>query len=129
MIKLLFSLMLVLVPFGALAQFETDSAKGLLDRVAGKAGYVTVTGEALDNNAIGYIANIINIALSFIGVIFVVLIIYAGFLWMTARGNDSQVEKAQGYIKNSIIGIIVIFTAFIVSTEVLILVSQSVGVN
>ena len=37
------------------------------------------------------IANIINIALGFLGVLAVIFILYGGFLWMTAAGNEEQV--------------------------------------
>ena len=38
---------------------------------------------------------IIKTALSFIGVIFLALLIYGGYTWMIARGNEQSVEKAK----------------------------------
>ncbi|PIR56886.1 MAG: hypothetical protein COU72_03860, partial [Parcubacteria group bacterium CG10_big_fil_rev_8_21_14_0_10_41_35] len=40
------------------------------------------------------IALIINIFLGFLGIIAVLLILYAGYMWMTAAGNEDQVAKA-----------------------------------
>src|SRR3989344_1557478 len=37
------------------------------------------------------IASVIRTVLSLLGVIFIVLIIYAGFLWMTSAGNEEKV--------------------------------------
>jgi len=63
-------------------------------------------------------ANIVSVFLSFIGLIFLILIIYAGFRWMTAGGNEAQVTDAQNLLKRSIIGIIIIFSAWVISVFV-----------
>ena len=59
---------------------------------------------------------IIGSILSFIGVIFMVLIIYGGILWMTAMGNDQKVEKAKSLIIQSIIGLIIILSAYAITS-------------
>ncbi len=48
----------------------------------------------------------------FIGVIAMVILIYGGYTWMTARGEEQKVEKAKALITNTIIAIIVIFSAY-----------------
>jgi len=53
--------------------------------------------------------------LSFLGVIFVVLIVYGGILWMTAMGNDQQVDKAKKIITESIIGLVIVVLAYSIS--------------
>ena len=58
------------------------------------------------------IGMIINIALSLMGVIFLGLTIYGGFIWMLARGDQSQVEKALSIIKNSFIGLVIVLAAY-----------------
>jgi len=72
-----------------------------------------------DNSLQQAIVNVINFVLSLIGIIFLVLTIYAGFLWMTAGGNDDQVGKAKKLIINSIIGIIIIVAAYAFTNFVL----------
>lgn len=57
-------------------------------------------------------------ALSLLGVFFVVLIIYAGFLWMSAGGNDDQISKAKSYIFNAVIGLIIILSAYSITIYV-----------
>jgi len=83
-----------------------------LDQVAGDkgAGYKT-TGVGIES----MISLIIGIALSFVGVIFLVLMIYGGYIWMIARGNEQEVQKAKDIIKNSIIGLLVVVAAYGVS--------------
>ena len=58
------------------------------------------------------IGNIINIFLSLVGVILLCFIFYAGYLWLTAAGNDEQVEHAKTIIKNAIIGLLVVLVSF-----------------
>ena len=58
---------------------------------------------------------IIGSLLSFIGVLFMILIIYGGLLWMTARGNEQQVEKAKKLIIQSIIGLIIVLSAYAIT--------------
>ena len=64
-------------------------------------------GNTDQNTAINYIGNIINVFLGLLGVIFVVLIVYAGYNWMTASGKEEKVEKAQDIIKAAIYGLII----------------------
>lgn len=58
------------------------------------------------------IGRIIRTILGLLGIIFLVLMVYAGFLWMTARGESDPVDKAKDIIKQSIIGLIIIFLAY-----------------
>lgn len=58
------------------------------------------------------IGRIINIFLGLLGVILLVLLIYAGFLWMTAGGDETKVAKAKLYIRNAIIGLVIIAAAW-----------------
>lgn len=55
---------------------------------------------------------IISLILSFVGVVFFVLIIYAGISWMTSQGNEQQVTKAKGLLFNAIIGLVIVFAAY-----------------
>lgn len=58
------------------------------------------------------IGRIIRTLLGLLGIIFLVLMVYAGFLWMTARGDDDQVSKSKDIIKQAVIGLIIIFLAY-----------------
>lgn len=59
---------------------------------------------------------IVGVVLSFVGVLFLILMIYAGITWMTAQGNDQQVAKAKSLLVNSIIGLIIVFAAYAITT-------------
>jgi len=61
------------------------------------------------------ISILIGIALTMVGLIFFVLMIYAGYLWFTARGEDEPIQKAQKIIKSTIIGFVVIASAYAIT--------------
>ncbi len=60
-------------------------------------------------------SRIMNTALSLLGIIFLILMMYGGLLWMSAQGNEAQIEKAKNVIKAGTIGIIVVLSAYAVS--------------
>jgi len=65
------------------------------------------------------IATIINVALSLLGVVVLVIIIYGGFLWMTAGGNDEKVGEAKKWIFGGIIGLVIILSAYAIASFVI----------
>jgi len=64
------------------------------------------------------VGQITGAALSLIGVIFFILMLYGGFLWMTARGESKTTEKAKGIIIDAIIGLVIVAAAYIITSFV-----------
>ncbi len=90
--------------------FEDDS--GLID-TGFKAGYEATSGF---NHGLQYgIGKIISAVLAFLGVAFLILMIYGGYIWMMARGNEQEIEKAKNIIKNALIGLVVVLAAYAVT--------------
>ncbi len=65
------------------------------------------------------VAQVINIALSLLGIVAVVIIIAGGFLWMTAGGNEENVDKARKMIFAGIIGLAIILSAYAIAKWVI----------
>lgn len=61
---------------------------------------------------------IIGSALSIIGVIFFILLVYGGFLWMTARGEEGPIKKAQETIIAATIGLIIVLGSYAITNFV-----------
>jgi len=61
---------------------------------------------------------IIGQVLSFLGVIFLILMIAGGISWMTAGGNQEKVGKAKKIIISAIIGLVIVFSAYAVTAFV-----------
>jgi hypothetical protein len=108
-IKLIITLLLIifiLLPVFVLAQTGT-SMYGILHDAAGPAGAGYDTGAYLPRVA----GSIARIFISILGVIFISYILYGGYLWMTAAGNEEKIEKAKTIIRQVIIGLIVVLAA------------------
>jgi len=73
------------------------------------------------------IARIINFALGFLGIIAVVIILFGGFKWMTAAGNEDKVSEARKLLVAGIIGLVIILAAWAVSTFVISAISNSIN--
>jgi hypothetical protein len=73
------------------------------------------------------IGTLINVFLGLLGVVFLLLVLYAGFLWMTAGGDDKQVEKARKMLTNATIGLVIILSAYAITTFVINWISEGSG--
>jgi len=58
---------------------------------------------------------VIKSVLSIVGVIFLILTVYAGFVWMTANGNEERIKKAQSTLRRSTIGLSVTLAAYAIT--------------
>jgi uncharacterized membrane protein len=74
-------------------------------------------------------AGVINVALSLLGIIALVLIVYAGFMWMTAAGNSEQIDKAKGILRAAIIGLVIILMAYSITQFVVDNLTDVTGVD
>ena len=103
----LFALFCFVPPALAQDQYLTNTADLVLPGVGLRVGLVEM------------IVRIINIFLGVLGLIAVILLIYAGYLWMTAQGDDQKVERAKKIITGCIAGLIVILLSFIIVRTVI----------
>lgn len=62
---------------------------------------------------------IVNFFLTFLGLIAVVMIIYGGFLYVTAAGNQEKIESAKKIIMYAVVGIVVILLSFAIVNTIL----------
>ncbi|MBP6884795.1 MAG: hypothetical protein KBC17_03135 [Candidatus Pacebacteria bacterium] len=99
------SLGLVLLTNPVLAVKKIGDAGTQLNQVVGKTG-ISQTPLPV------FIGQMIKWALGTVGFVFFILMVYGGFLWMTARGNDDQVQKGKNTITAAVIGLAVIVSAY-----------------
>ncbi len=89
---------------------------GLRDEIIGVARSAAAVGLGdraltfLDARA--YAMQLVRGALGFVGLIFIALLVYAGFLWMTASGSEEKIEKAKGILVQSTIAVAVIMMSY-----------------
>ena len=106
---------LMALPFGGMvaphAQAQVDINDALED-VNDTAGF---GNQPLEQT----IGTLINVFLGLLGIIFLLLIIYAGFLWMTAAGDDGKVKNAKNIMITSVVGLIILLSAYAISSFVI----------
>lgn len=103
------------------AEGASQSAESGLDSAAAAANLTSQT------DAVTLAGSIVKFVLSFLGVIFLVLMLYAGFMRMTAQGDAKKVETSTAIIRSAIIGIVIIFVSYIVTIFVIDKILQTVG--
>jgi cytochrome bd-type quinol oxidase subunit 2 len=80
-----------------------------LENVGTEEGPYTVADGTTFSKIAG---SVVNVFLSLLGIIFIILIILAGYNWMTAGGNQEKIEKAKSQIKAAAIGLIIVLGAY-----------------
>jgi len=98
---------------GKIKNASNDNSASM-DNVAGQ-----VYGSNKDIKINNIITTVINTILGLLGVIFLILTLYAGFTWMTAMGNDEQVGKSKKILTAAIIGMVIVVTSYAISNFVL----------
>lgn len=65
------------------------------------------------------IGNAIEVFLGILGIVFVVLVVYAGFLYLTSQGEEGNVKKAKKLLGQAIVGLIITVSAYAISSYVI----------
>lgn len=86
-----------------------DELRDRLGRVVGEAKL-----PATEASPQRIILNILFYVFGFLGLFFLISIIYAGFAWMTSGGSEDKIGEAKKRLKNSVVGIIIVLAAFII---------------
>lgn len=64
------------------------------------------------------IGKIVGSALAFVGILFLILMIYGGIVWMMARGNEQEVAKAKDLIVSAVIGLVIVLSAYAITAYI-----------
>jgi len=120
LIVLLFLTAILILPYLVFAQTSNTvtppSGNSPLNKLqtVGGGSYETADEYTLAS-ILGQIANAF---LSLLAIIFVILIILAGYSWLTAGGNEQKVDKAKNTMTRAIIGLLIILGAWAIWTFV-----------
>lgn len=90
---------------------------------------LALASEKIDPNAIGLtnppknadaiVGNVLNTVYAWAGIICVLIIVIAGYLYATSAADAAQTKRAKNAILYSIVGLIVIMMAFVITQFVL----------
>lgn len=112
--SLIFFLIFSLTPIfveGSFSFIDNTGLKTTADKTGHTKQKLFNSPESLETGA----GAIVMMVLSLLGVIFMVLIIFGGVLWMTAGGNEQRVDKAKTTITRAVIGLAVVLLAYAMS--------------
>lgn len=103
------SLLMIFSLFG----FSTGAhAQTLSDEITGQYQKSAQTAEVGAVDPRVAIAELIKLILTFFGTIFLALVVLAGYWLLTARGDESKVEKANKTIRAAVIGLTITLAAY-----------------
>jgi|GEM_PF-708150 len=125
---------LIIKPSSASAAIFNSESSGKILRsllyAADTAGYENLTNEtAGSGGVILLVATGVQIFISLIGIYFMIMLIYAGFTWMTAQGDKDKVAKAQTIARENVIGLAIVIAAYLITYTVLYYVGGAIGVD
>lgn len=106
-LALLAAIAIIVLPAVALAQVTSDIS-----------GFSEQTG-LLKTDLRTLIVRIVQFILGFLGLIAVLIVMYGGWLWMSAAGNEERITKAKRVLINGLIGLGIILAAFIIVSFIL----------
>lgn len=110
-----FAFALNLVVVGTILADQADTIIDGLSETGQTSGFAQ--GDATGQPAVDFPTAFSNYATGLAGILsglFLILVIYGGWLWMTARGNEEQVNKSKKIIIGAVIGIAIIVAARII---------------
>ncbi len=108
----------VLLPVLLLAPTLAGAATPVKDtRVIGEIPQVAGTYQSTD--LVATVQVVIQWALGFIGIVIFIIFLFAGFEYATAGGDEGKAKTAQSRMINAVIGLIIIFFAFVASNAIL----------
>lgn len=61
---------------------------------------------------------LLRVAMGFLGIAAMVIVLVAGYTWMTAGGNDEKISQAKKWLTAGVIGMAIIFSAYSISSFV-----------
>ena len=110
--KLLMIPVLFVLPFMRALPVQAVDINSNLDTVNDSAGLAS-------SDLPTVLGDIISTLLTLLGIIFLVLVLYAGWLWMTAGGDAKQVDKAKEIMLRAVVGLIILLAAYSISSFVI----------
>jgi hypothetical protein len=93
---------------------EAANEASLIDNELAKDITVDKKNSTAQNLVRGKIGQYISAVLSIIGMVFMVIILYGGLVWMTAGGDSGRVKKGRDLILFAALGLIMIGLSYVV---------------
>ena len=116
---------LTAAPLSALAQTGTDEDCSGSISAGVKCFGNTAYGQSVPTPLVVIIARVINVLLELLALVFLILIIYGGTMWMTSMGQEDKIKKAKQAITNAAIGLLIVILSYAIVNSILYLLYES----
>lgn len=105
---LVFLIAILIMPYLVFAQ-DSETLKTLTSIATGDGLYDSATNEFSFSKILG---TAVSAFIGLLGVVFIILMIYAGYNWMTARGEEEKLNNAKDTLRRAIIGLIIVVGSY-----------------
>jgi TRAP-type C4-dicarboxylate transport system permease small subunit len=105
-ILMIFYLLIPMITLAQSSQQKTEPLKQL-ENLQPNTGYEVANKYTISE----IIGQIVFGFLSLLGVIFIILMLYGGYNWMTSAGDEQKLTNAKDTLRRAIIGLIIIIGA------------------
>lgn len=126
-------LLLIVVIAGILGVYSASNVSAdIIDNIRGSAtNFNTQVTNLPDggDDPVQLIGRIITYLLGFLGIVFLILVIWGGLQWMLSGGDPKKVESARKRITSAAIGIAVIVLSLAIVQFVLMILGKTTGIN
>ena len=119
---LILLIFILLIPYFVFAGEPTTES--VLEGIGKSSGYQTIGVNQFTMAEIAGTA--VKVFLSILGIIFIGLMLYGGYMWMMDRGSSESIEKAKETIKTAIIGLVIVIGAYAISYFIFSRITQDV---
>ncbi len=99
--------------FSAIAHADTNETFNVKDYLL-----IEDSQTFLEGGAIQFLNKIINILSQFVGVLAILILVVSGLIMITSGSNENALAKGKDGFKYAIIGTIISFTAYLITTFV-----------
>jgi len=112
------TLLMLGILLGGLNLAQAGFTPGQFKNINDNLGTTLTPSGVTKTEALPLLANIIKGLLGLVGMVFFILIIYGGIMWMTAMGNEDKVKKSRALIIASVIGLALIILAYLIASAI-----------
>ncbi len=112
--KIIFTIIFVFVNLAFVTCLKVNQARADVDNIfwGGQTTNIQSTLGLGNTDPRYMIANVVNIALGFMGIVAVMIIMMAGFKLMTTGGNEEEAVAAKRMMSSGVIGLVIVFSSF-----------------
>jgi len=113
--KIILFFTLFLLPLSFVNAQASSSPSSLKDTVGGPAQTMLQSTSLSEFSLGSVVAVVIQGALGLLGIIFLIIMVFAGYRWMTASGNEEAIKTSKQMITRAIIGLIIVLMAYAIT--------------